>query len=324
MFPYIVADVGGTNVCFGLVSGKNKATGNYEIGELWSQETSAFDGFESCLDAYLATLNGLRPANACVAIAGPITIDHVQMTNRDWNFSISGLRRRFALERLEVLNDFGALAYSTLFVGARDLTVIHAGTPVIDALRAIIGPGTGLGIAALVPTAVGWLPVPGEGGHMAFAPSKGKAAEILGIIHQDMEHVCVESLLSGPGLERLHQALAVVEGREAEPFSPEQITAHAVAGTDSACRETLDLFCHLLGRTAGDIALLYGATGGVFLGGGILPRIVNILQESTFMDGFQSKGAMSDYLADVPVYLMTGRHPALLGAAAWFCDQDPG
>ena len=323
MFPYIVADVGGTNVCFGLVTGRKKATADYEICQLWSQATEEFDSFENCLDAYIATLNCQRPTNACIAIAGPITADHVQMTNLNWGFSIPGLRRQFGIDRLEVLNDFGALAYSTLHVRTSDLCVIHAGTPIADAPRAVIGPGTGLGVAALVSTAGGWRPVTGEGGHMAFAPPKGKTAKILELVHRDMDHVYVETLLSGPGMARLHQARAIVEGKAVSPLSPEEITAHAVAGTDSACRETLDLFCHLLGRTAGDITLIYGARGGVYLGGGILPRIEDILQESTFMDGFQSKGLMSDYLANVPVYLMTGNHPALLGAAAWFYDQFP-
>ena len=324
MFPYIVADVGGTNVCFGLVTGKNETTADYEICQLWSQATAAFDSFESCLDAYIATLDCPRPINACIAIAGPIIADHVQMTNLNWGFSIPDLRSRFVIDRLEVLNDFGALAYSTLQVHSSDLCVIHAGTPIADAPRAVIGPGTGLGVAALVPSAGKWRPVTGEGGHMAFAPPNGKAGKILELVQEGMDYVCVESLLSGPGMARLHQALAMVEGKAADPLSAEQITAHAVAGTDPACRETLDLFCHLLGRTAGDISLIYGARGGVYLGGGILPRIEDILLESTFMDGFQSKGPMSDYLANVPVYLMTGNHPTLLGAAAWFYDQYPG
>ena len=277
MFPYIVADVGGTNVCFGLVTGRNKTTSEYEICQLWSQATEEFDSFESCLDAYIATINCQRPANACIAIAGPVTADHVQMTNLNWDFSVSGLSKQFGIERLEVLNDFGALAYSTLHVPTSDLCVIYAGTPIADAPRAVIGPGTGLGVAALIPTAGRWRPVTGEGGHMAFAPTKGKAAKILELVHKDMDYVCVETLLSGPGLARLHQALAVIEGRASDPLSPEQVTTHAVAGTDPACRETLDLFCHLLGRTAGDIALIYGARGGVYLGGGILPRVEDIL-----------------------------------------------
>ena len=323
MFPYIVADVGGTNVCFGLVTGKNKATADYEICQLWSQATAAFDGFESCLDAYIATLDCPRPTNACIAIAGPVTDDHVQMTNLNWGFSLPGLRSQFAIDRLEVLNDFGALAYSTLHVHASDLCVIHAGTPIADAPRAVIGPGTGLGVAALVPSAGKWRPVTGEGGHMTFAPPKGKAGKIFELVHRDMDYVCVESLLSGSGMARLYQALAIVDGKAAKPLTTEQITAHAVAGTDPACRETLDLFCDLLGRTAGDITLIYGARGGVYLGGGILPRVEDILLESTFMDGFQSKGRMSDFLANVPVYLMTGSHPTLLGAAAWFDDRYP-
>ena len=158
---------------------------------------------------------------------------------------------------------------------------------------------------------------------MTFAPPKGKAGKIFELVHRDMDYVCVESLLSGSGMARLYQALAIVDGKAAKPLTTEQITAHAVAGTDPACRETLDLFCDLLGRTAGDITLIYGARGGVYLGGGILPRIKDILQKSAFMDGFRSKGLMNDYLANVPVYLMTGNRPALLGAAAWFYDEYP-
>ncbi len=321
MFPYIVADIGGTNARFGLVTGRNTATADYEICVLQSFDSSTFDNFESCLAAYLACVDSTRPVSACIAIAAFINGDRVQMTNRNWQFSISDLRQRFGFKRIEVLNDFAALAYSTLYVKASDLTVIHAGISVPQTARAIIGPGTGLGVAALVPTTVGWRPVAGEGGHAAFAPPEGIGAQILAIVHQDQEHVSAETLLSGAGLVRLHRALAVVEGRAATSLSPEQITTRGVAGSDSTCRETLELFCHLLGSTAGDVALIYGARDGVFLSGGILPRIENILLGSTFMDSFRSKGLMSDYLANIPIYLMKGDYPALLGAAAWFYDR---
>ena len=324
MFPYFVADIGATNVRFGLVTDIDTTTDDYVICELQSFKASTFDSVESCLDAYLATLGSTRPVNASIAIAAPIIGDQIQMTNRNWQFSVSELRQRLGLERLEVLNDFGALAYSTLYAKARDLTVIQPGVPVPETPRAILGPGTGLGIAALVPTQKGWRPVPGEGGHLAFAPSKGKAARILEIVRQDVEYVSVETLLSGPGLARLHRALALVEGRMPEAMSPEKITNHAMAGTDSACRETLDLFCHLLGSIAGDLALIYGARGGVYLGGGILPSVENILLESTFTDSFQSKGLMREYLASIPIYLMKGDNPTLLGAAAWLYDQELG
>ena len=324
MFPYIVADIGATNARFGLVTGINSATADYELCELQLFATATFDCFESCLAAYLACVDSTPPVSACIAIAGFINGDRVQMTNQNWKFSVSDLRQRFGLKRMEVVNDFAALAYSTLYVKAGDLTVIHAGISVPETPRAVIGPGTGLGVAALVPTAVGWRPVAGEGGHAAFAPPKGKGAQILEIIHQDEEHVSAETLLSGAGLVRLHRAMAVVEGRAPASLSPEQITTRGVTGSDSTCRETLELFCHLLGSTAGDVTLIYGATGGVFLGGGILPRIENILLESTFIDGFRSKGLMSDYLANIPIHLMKGNHPALLGAAAWFYDQELG
>ncbi|MGI9284676.1 MAG: glucokinase [Pseudomonadales bacterium] len=321
MFPYIVADVGGTNARFGLVTGKDATTAGFEICERRSLDGSAFDSFESCLHAYLASLGSIRPVSACIAIAGPISGDRVLMTNRNWQFSRSGLRQRLQLDRLEVVNDFAALAYSTLYIGASDLRIIQDGVSVSDTPRAIVGPGTGLGVAALVPTPVGWQPVPGEGGHIAFSPPKGKEAQILEIVRQEVDHVSAETLLSGPGLTRLHHALAVAHGREVESLTAEQITTRAIADTDATCRETLGVFCHLLGSIAGDFALIYGARGGAYIGGGILPRIEGILAESTFLEGFQSKGLMSGYLAHIPIYLIKGDSPALIGAAGWLYDQ---
>lgn len=327
MFPWIVADVGGTNIRFGLVTAKDPETEEYEILELRDYVTADYDSFAACLDVYLSSIrlsggSNNRPQSACIAVAGPVDSDHVQLTNVDWSFSIAETRAQFSLNRLEVINDFTALACSVPYLNAKDCWQICPGEPREKAPKAIVGPGTGLGVSALVDNGNGWSPLPSEGGHRAYSPHTDREIEIYRILRKKTGYVCAEDLLSGVGLVNIYQSLAMIDGQECGDIHPSQITDSALGNyVDSVlpalAKETLDIFCSVLGSVCGDVALGYGAKGGVYLAGGILPRMKEYLLHSDFLNRFNTKGIISDYLEGIPVELIVHEKPALIGAAAW-------
>jgi len=322
MFPWMVADIGGTNARFCLVTGKHPETGCYEFSQQRNYATLDYTTFTACLDTYLSSVTGSRPEYACIAVAGPVDSDSVQLTNLNWGFSIAELRRQFALKRLEVVNDFTALACSVPYLNSQDYWPICAGETRGKAAKVIVGPGTGLGVSALVNNASGWFALPGEGGHSAYSPQTDREVEIYNVLRKKLGYVCVEDLLSGSGLVNIYQSLATIEGQACLDVHPSQLT-DSVLGNEHhnvlpvLAKETLDIFCAVLGSVCGDLALTYGAKGGIFLGGGILPRMKEYLLQSDFMVRFQAKGIISHYLEDISVDLIVHKKPALIGAAAW-------
>lgn len=318
--PWLVADIGGTNARFGLIT---------EQGGLPSRVTvlrcADYPDLTAAVEHYLDTTSDLpRPVAACVAVAGPVTGDRFRLTNAHWDFSVADTAGRLCLEQLELVNDFTALAMSLprlptdAFVpigGPRRL----AGKPI-----AVIGPGTGLGVAALVPTRDGWLPVSGEGGHVTIPCETALEIEVTKVLRARHESPNAETMLSGPGIIRLYQALAVVNGVDDEPLGPEQVVQRGRHGTDLVCIETVRLFCALLGTFARNVALTIGAQGGVMLGGGILPTMPDVLAASQFRQRFEGTCPMRDYLEPIPTELIVAANPALLGASAWLADHREG
>lgn len=322
IFPFIVADVGGTNARYGLVSSCDKVTGAASICHQRVFPSSKFDDFASSLESYLVELGDERPKRACLAIAGPSDGDRIHFTNRpDWSCSSSELKRRCRLDDLHVVNDFAALACALPFLKPADLYLFRPGRERPTDTRAIIGPGTGLGVAGLMRSNDRWLALRGEGGHVGLAPSTDLEFELWNVLRQWLPRVSAEAVLSGPGLVNLHRAMSMVLGHSYELLEPNEITRRGMDDSDPACRETLRSFCALLGGFAGDTVLTYGARGGLYLGGGILPQLVGFLAESEFSDRFAAKGIMAQYVADVPVYLIKAELPALTGAAAWLTQK---
>jgi len=316
MFPLIVADIGGTNARFGLVQ---ECTQAIHITEQHVFDCSQYDTFSHVLHAYLSLVPNFQPKNICIAIAGPIIGDSVKMTNLQWTFSIKQIKQQFELERFEVINDFAAQALAVTQLHATDLITIQPGELLATAPKTILGPGTGLGVASLVHTRQGWIALPGEGGHANFAPSSLLEIEIFKILRNAEQYVSLETLLCGNGLIRLHTALSEINGtisKNTETLLPADITKEALHDKKSISYKTLCVFCRVLGGAAGNIALTVGARGGVYLTGGILPRVSNILLESDFKESFNSKGVMQPYVEKIPAYLITHPQPALLGAAA--------
>ena len=260
-----------------------------------------------------------RPTQAALAVAMPIIGDQVKMTNYErWSFSIEATRRILGLEKLILLNDFTALALALPRLEQSELQQVGGGSAVAKATIGLIGPGTGLGVSGLVWAGDHWVPLTTEGGHVTLSPVTEQEWKIACILQQRFGHVSTERLLSGPGLVNLYQALAELEGRTPEDLQPPMITERALAGSCSLCRQTVEIFCAMLGTAAGNLAVTLGALGGVYIGGGIVPQLGNFFDQSAFRERFEAKGRFQSYLAAIPTYVITADNPALRGVAAAF------
>lgn len=313
MIPRLIADIGGTNARFALIAGD--ATQPYAERVLPCVD---FPDPVAAIEHYLVQVNAPRPLEAAIAIATPITGDRIKMTNHVWSFSIEETRQRLGLKRLLMLNDFTALAMSLPYLGPEELHQVGSGQPLPGTPIALIGPGTGLGMSGLVPAGDRWIPLQGEGGHATFSPSDDREIEILRVIRRQYSHVSTERLVSGMGLVNLYQAIALLEGTEAQFLTPPDITERGTNGTCPLCLEALQTFCGILGTAAGNLVLALGATAGVYIGGGIVPRLGDFFDASPFRQRFEQKGRFSVYLAAVPSYVIRSKYPALIGAAQAF------
>ncbi|AXE29959.1 glucokinase [Chromobacterium phragmitis] len=314
-WPRLLADIGGSNARFAL------ETAPGVIEDILTLPNDRYPTLEAALRDYLAQTGARRVAHAAMGIANPLNGDWVQMTNCRWGFSIEATRRALGLTTLLLLNDFTALALALPRLPRGELSQIGGGEGRPDAPLALIGPGTGLGVSALVPHQGGWRALSGEGGHTSFAPANEREVGIWRYASARFGHVSHERLLSGSGLSLLHQALCALDGAGEAELAPAEVSARGLSGADARCRETLEIFCGLLGSAAGNLALTLGARGGVYIGGGIVPRLSGFFEQSPFRRRFEDKGRMSAYLADIPVYLITSAYPALPGVAAHLADH---
>ncbi len=315
-FRYLVADIGGTNSRFAVGTGYD-LRGGHSLAEQRVFANADFETLDQVLEKYLSDLPGARPPHACLAVAAPVKGDSVQLTNIDWCFSIEQMRQRFGFLRLDVLNDFAALACSAPLLSDTDLTTLQPGRPAAYGTKAILGPGTGFGAAALIWTGQRWHPLSGEAGHAAFAPSTAEERELLDRLSAQIDHVAVETLVCGRGLVTIYRTLADSRRQPAPLTDPAQITSAGLNHTDELCEDALGLFADILAAAAGDLALTFGARGGVYLGGGMAQRLHSYLKQQRFIDRFLNKGVMRPFLEEVPLYLITHEQPALVGAAAW-------
>ena len=331
IFPFVVADIGGTNARFGIATGERDKNNRFIIEQKQTYPCNEFSKFENVFKQYLDTFQIENVDNqgvkyTCIAIAAPITGDLVSMTNLDWTFSVNDLCQQNNMEKILVVNDFGALAYSTLYLQGSELKTIYSGNSNVSSSetqsRAIIGPGTGLGIAGLINTDSGWHPVCGEGGHISFAPTDSFQFKVREAILSALktEHISIENVLSGPGLVSLHQAVCQVYGKNEDVLTAAQISANAANRSNENCVKALDLFTQILGASAGDTALTMGAFGGVYLSGGILPKIIEAMDIELLIEHYLNKGVKQDLLKTIPIHLISAPMPALTGAAHFMFD----
>jgi glucokinase len=309
----LVGDIGGSNARFAIARREPETVA---LDHILSMRCDDHADLVAAVEHYLVTVGAALPASAAIAIAGPIVGDRAQITNnQDWSFSIAAVRRRLKLARLAVINDFTAVALSLPQLTPQELRQVGGGAPADGAPKAVIGPGTGLGVSGIVSAGGRWTAVEGEGGHATFAPMSERESRIGDVLRARLDHVSWERVLSGPGLVNLYGAIAQLENRPAEDLSPETIAERGAAGACPLCREALHVFCAALGTAAGSLALTFGARGGVYLAGGILPRLGDAFAASEFRGRFESKGRLSPYVRPIPTYVITAANPGLVGAA---------
>jgi glucokinase len=317
----LVVDVGGTNARFAVT---DVAERRPALREPLNFTCADFPKFEDAMEAYLRQHGGLRPREAVVAWAGPVSGGAASCTNSPWVCSEDVLRRA-GFERSRLINDYAALALALPALDEQDLGLVGPAVAAPeDQSLAVLGAGTGLGVAALARDDGTQVPVVSEGGHAGFAPVDDTEAAMLRLLQGRFGRVSLERLLSGPGLANIHWALAVLDGRAVDETAPSEIVRAALKGEDDLCVRALDQFCAVYGSVAGDVALTYGARGGVFLGGGIAPRILPILRSGPFRARFEAKGRLSDYVAAIPTKVILHPFASLVGAAVFGRVVPPG
>jgi len=313
----LVGDVGGTHARFAIATRADDER-RFRISQARVLDAARYRTGDAALAAYLAELSTAPPKIAVIAAAGPISKGAVSFTNnRRWRFDERRLAKTGGFARVSLINDFTAQALAiprlrwsdTRFVGPPLRGLAHA-------TRAILGPGTGFGAAALVDDGRAQAVMTGEGGHAGFAPEEDIEVEILRRLNKrGIERVSVEHLLSGPGLLNLYKTLGDIADQPAPIDAPDQVTRAGLAG-DALAREALARFCAILGSAAGNFALATGARGGVYISGGIAPDILDFLEASDFRRRFEAKDRMGDYLSVIPTRVVVQPHAALIGAAS--------
>jgi glucokinase len=251
-----------------------------------------------------------------VAIANPVDGDQVRMTNYHWQFSIEETRVNLGLETLVVVNDFTALAMALPRLAAHDFRQVGNGHAVKNSVIGLLGSGSGLGVSGLIPSADGWTSLGSEGGHTSFAPADARESAVLQFAWRQYEHVSFERLLSGPGLELTYLALAELNQLTVKALSAPDITRKALDDNDALCAETLEVFCSMLGSAASNLAVTLGATGGIYIGGSIVPRLGEFFDRSGFRKRFEQKGRFSSYLSNIPTFVITAPEATFLGTSA--------
>ncbi len=320
LYPRLLGDVGGTNARFAWL---DEAGGS--IGNVASYACAEQASLQATITQYLADHVKSRPLACAIGIANPVIGDRVSMTNHSWSFSISQLQQDLALQRLAVLNDFTALAHSLPALRDDQLCQIGGGARIPGEALAVLGAGTGLGVSGLLPTSDGQhAAIAGEGGHATLAASDAEEFAVIEWLRRRFGHASAERALSGPGLVNLYQASAELAGRVGLPLNAQQVIASAREQQDPDGVAALDLFFRFLGSFAGNLALTHGARGGLYIGGGIVPRLLSELKASRFRACFEAKGRFESYLAGVPAYVIDSAiSPALIGASRALDAQSP-
>lgn len=236
------------------------------------------------------------------------------MTNHIWSFSVSETRKALGLDHLKVINDYTALALALPFLGDEQRVQVGGGEVLVGHPRAVLGPGTGLGVSAVVPAGDHWVPLESEGGHVSYGPVNAREHQIIEVIQGKMSHVSTESLVSGPGLSLIYEVITRLDGGEAKKLSPGEVTALALRNDCAMAAESLAIFCGILGTVAGNLALTLGARGGVYIGGGIILKVLDTFMRSSFRERFEQHGRLTKYLQKIPTYVINMDYPALTGA----------
>lgn len=317
--PYLIADIGGTNARFCLAR-LDESEDGVAISDRHDYKSSDYDRLEDALNDYLGTIGEADIHEACFAVAGPIKNRVVDFTNSAWMLDGNKMEKGLGLDNLLVVNDFRAMTYGSLFVPADEMIEIKPGFHDPLRPRAVLGPGTGLGLGLVVPCGERYRAIATEGGHVTFSPATDRQNALLKNLSGMFGHVSFERIVSGKGILNTYRALCSIDGVSPDFSTPEDITRAALEHNDPKAEETLTIFCEALGTYAGNIVLSTGARGGVYLAGGILPKILDFFTASRFTHFFHEKQPMESYMDDVPIKLITSKNTALIGAARLLKD----
>ncbi len=303
----LVGDIGGTNARFAIARDG--------IYDLFLTFTAAdYPSLAAAITEYFGRI-GLaapdRPLEAALSIAGPVEGDRIDFTNhKEWSFSLRALGQELGFDRVDAFNDFSAAALALPYLEPGDLVAVGGGTARPRSPKGVVGPGTGLGMGGLIPgPGDSWIPLSGEGGHADMPPVDAEQDRIIEELRRRFDHVSAERVLSGRGLVNLHNALAQIHGSAEVKVEPAEVTNSA----EPLCREAVDQFCAMLGTVAGNLALTLGAIGGVYIGGGIVPRLGERFIQSGFRKRFVDKGRFEAYLDAIPTWVITHPNPAMVG-----------
>ena len=317
--PRLLADIGGTNARFAI------ETAPGQITETRVLACAAHATLADAVRQYLSDVGIADIRHAAIAIANPVDGDAVRMTNHHWAFSIEATRRELGLATLLVENDFKALAMSLPTLGPDELVAIGDGQARAGAVIGLVGPGTGLGVAGLVPMVQGgstrWLPLATEGGHVSFAAMDEREAAVLAYARREFAHVSAERLISGPGLVLIQRAVRAMHDAPHETMLAAEIAHHARERSCAYSIEAAEIFSGLLGSFAGNVALTLGARGGMYLGGGVISGLDAAFDRARFRARFIAKGRFEDYLQRIATIEITASQPALRGVSALLADH---
>ena len=311
----LVADIGGTNARFAIVDDVDSE--HPRLSQIRGLKVAEHSTLAVAIERYLDDVNIERPRVAALAVACPVLGDRVRLTNNNWQFSQAELATMAGFEQLKVLNDFAAQALSLPHLGDDQLVHVR-NVPEPDLTSdtlAVLGPGTGLGVAGLHLNSARNTVFTSEGGHMSFAPLTDLEFEIAQLLSRRYDRVSYERLICGQGIRNLYEAVGQIRGVEFHAYDPSEITERAVNGNDALCRETLEHFCAIFGSFAGDVALMLRARH-VYIGGGIVPRFIEFFKQSGFRARFEAKGRFIDLMRRTPVSIIVEANPGLIGAAA--------
>jgi glucokinase len=317
-YPLLVGDIGGTNARFGLLNAPQGA-----LKVLPRALTSEHPDPIAAIRATLEAERWARPRSALLAIATRVEAPVVRMTNAGWTVDAPAIAAAFDLDSVRLVNDFVPVAAALSGLGAEPGQLVPLGPelPERPGARVVLGPGTGLGAAALLPAGACWAIHSTEAGHIDFGPVHADEFDLWPFLERAYGRVTAEAVLSGPGLLRIYRALAQLRGLRPACGTPEEVSAHGLAGQDELAAEALNLFGRLLGRFAGDLALVFAASA-VYIGGGIAPKIAATLSQGEFRAAFERKAPFDHWMEAVPTFLIADPDPALTGLRAILADPD--
>jgi len=303
----LLGDIGATNARFSLLT-------DGALGPVSNIEVARYAQFPDAVTAFLDKHRDQAPVTrALLAVAGPVEDERCKLTNCPWTIDGDTLRTTFHLERVRIVNDFAATAYSLPHLTAADVHAIGGGRAEPGAPMAVLGPGTGLGVACLAPSASVPVVIAGEGGHATIAAASDREDAVIDQLRRRFGHVSAERAVSGAGLENLYQAIAALDQSEAPARDAAEISKAALDGSCRTAAAARDMFCALLGSVAGNVALMFGARGGVYIAGGMAPRIAAFMARSQFRRRFEDKGRMRPYLEAIPSNVVVNSAAAFVG-----------